>query len=170
MLIRPETAADFTAITSLVDDAFGGTFESRLISNVRAGNTYLPRLTLVAVSGTRVVGHIMFSRIEIVSEDSAVDAIALAPLAVVPEMQRRGIGSALVRHGLAACGSDGHGIVVVLGHADYYPRFGFQTARPLGIVPPFQVGDPYFMVAETIPGGLRGVSGEVRYPAAFDEP
>ncbi|MBI3098214.1 MAG: N-acetyltransferase [Planctomycetes bacterium] len=95
-------------------------------------------------------------------------ALALAPMAVRPGFQRRGIGSDLVRAGLDRASALGHRIVIVLGHPEYYPRFGFRPARPLGIEPPFLVRDEVFMALELFPGALDGVRGTVRYPPVFD--
>jgi len=165
--IGRERTEDIAAIGQLHRLAFRGDGERALVEDLRCSDAWVPGLSLVAVADDRVVGHILFSRIVIASDAGATPALALAPMAVLPEYQGRGIGSGLVRHGLSECRRLGHGIVVVLGHADYYPRFGFVPARPHGIVPPFAVGDPYFMVCELIPGALDGVGGTVRYPAPF---
>ncbi len=167
VIIGQERREDITAISRLHRLAFRGEGEPALVDALRGSAAWVPELSLVAMADDRIVGHILFSRIAIVSDADEVPALALAPMAVLPEYQGRGIGSALVRHGLSACSLLGHGIVLVLGHADYYPRFGFVPARPHGIVPPFTVGDPYFMVRELIPGALEGVSGRVRYSAPF---
>lgn len=167
VVISPEREEDITAIRDVNLLAFRGEAEARLVEILRRSPEFIPELSLVAVLDGRVVGHILFSRIAIVSETVETPALALAPMAVRPEYQRRGIGSKLVRRGLDECRRLGHGIVVVLGHADYYPRFGFVPARPGGILPPYEVGDQYFMVRELIPGALDGVAGVVSYPAAF---
>jgi putative acetyltransferase len=168
VVIRPEREEDITAIHDVNLLAFRGDGEARLVENIRRSPAFIPELSLVALLDGSVVGHILFSRIAIVSDGGELPALALAPMAVRPEHQRRGIGSKLVLRGLDECRRLGHGIVIVLGHADYYPRFGFAPARPRGILPPYEVGDPYFMVRELIPGALDGVAGVVRYPAAFD--
>jgi len=89
-------------------------------------------------------------------------------MAIIPEHQRRGIGSALVREGLDVCRRLGHSVVIVLGHAEYYPRFGFRPAGRFGIRPPFEVPNEVFMVLELRDGALARVSGVVRYSDAFD--
>ena len=90
-------------------------------------------------------------------------------MAVLPDHQKQGIGSAMVRSGLDACRQAGHRIVIVLGHADYYPRFGFTPAGDRGLRPPFPAPDEAFMALALVPAGLDKISGTVRYPPAFDE-
>jgi len=118
-------------------------------------------VSLVAEEAGEIVGHILFERVMI----GDIPAASLAPMAVKPEWQRRGIGSALVRKGLEECRVIGERIVVVLGHADYYPRFGFseELARPLE---GFAAG-PVWMAMELVPGALAGLHGKVLYPKAF---
>jgi putative acetyltransferase len=114
-----------------------------------------------------VVGHILFTRMAIKGSDASHDALALAPLAVLPAHQRSGIGAALVRYGLAASAGLGHHIVIVLGHPEYYPKFGFVPASRFGIRPPFDVRPEAFMALELQPGALLHVQGEAEYAAPF---
>jgi len=114
-----------------------------------------------------VVGHILFTAIEVRTATHSHPALALAPMAVLPALQRTGIGSSLVRRGLADARDLGHGVVIVVGHPGYYARFGFVPAEPLGIRAPFEVSSPAFMALELRPDALRGVRGEVRYPPEF---
>ena len=122
------------------------------------------RVSLVA-EDPGIVGHVLFSDLPIVTATGTVSALSLAPVAVVPAAQRRGIGSALIRRGLDLCRERGHRIVVVLGHAEYYPRFGFSAdlARPLRS--PFH--GEHWMAMELTPGALTGLAGDVRYPPPF---
>ena len=122
-------------------------------------------MSLVAEVDGRVVGHILFSDLPIVTPGATVEALALAPMAVVPAHQRRGIGSMLVREGLRACREAGHRIVVVLGHPEFYPRFGFSAKTAERLKSPYS--GPAFMAMELVPGALEGVEGEVRYPPPF---
>ncbi len=92
----------------------------------------VPYISLVAEVGGEVVGHIFFSPVKVESADSAHDAIALGPMAVLPEFQGRGVGSRLVREGLEECLKQDHEVVFVLGHPEYYPRFGFEPTKVLG--------------------------------------
>jgi len=116
-----------------------------------------------------VVGHILFSPLVIETKDGAVAALALAAMAVRPEVQNQGIGSELVPEGLEWCRSLGHRIVVVVGHPDYYPRFGFSPARARGLEAPFPVPDEAFLALELVPGALDGITGVVQYPPPFSD-
>ena len=161
--IRPETSADHESIGQVNQEAFGQDGEAQLVDALRNGG--FVRLSFVAELDGQVVGHILFSDIHIVSDGDSVDALALAPMAVVSEHQRKGIGSDLVRTGLEQCRQDGHRIVIVLGHPNYYPRFGFspELAAPLQS----QYAGEAFMALELMPGALDGVSGEVKYSSPF---
>lgn len=169
-IIHREEPRDHSDVAELNRRAFGLANEARLVEKVRASSGFDPNLSLVAVEDAEVVGHILFSPIRIEADDGGITpATALAPMAVSPGHQRRGIGSALVRRGLDACREAGHAIVVVLGHAEYYPRFGFERASRYGIRAPFDVPDEAFMVLALTPAALDGVRGVVRYPPAFDD-
>jgi putative acetyltransferase len=168
LIIRAEKPDDYPAIEAINLQAFGRPVEANLVHALRLS---LPRAdySRVAVLDGKPVGHILFSPIFIDTDQGAVSALALAPMAVLPEVQGRGIGSMLVREGLATLRQLGERVVVVLGHSDFYPRFGFQTASRYGIQAPFEVPDPAFMVIELQPDALQGVQGTVRYPPAFEE-
>ncbi len=168
--ICPETPEDYAAIGEVNLLAFGREVEARLVENLRRSPDFIPGLSLVAVQDGEVVGHILFSPLAIETESATTRALALAVLSVRPELQKQGIGSDLVRDGLERCRSLGHRIVVVVGHAEYYPRFGFSSARAKGLETPFPVPDEAFMVLGLVPGALDGVSGLVKYPSAFAEP
>ncbi len=122
-------------------------------------------MSLVAEQEGRVVGHILFSDLPIITGDGTVPALALAPMAVLPEFQRQGIGSTLVTRGLEACRQQGHQVVVVLGHSHFYPRFGFSPKLAANLESPFSGGDS-FMAVELVPGALDGVDGPGAVPAA----
>lgn len=161
--VRAETPQDLEAIRDVNRQAFGREDEARLVDSLRDGG--YARLSLVAEEGGRVAGHVLFSDLPIVMEKGTLHALALAPLAVLPTRQRQGIGSRLVREGLRACAEAGHTVVVVLGHADYYPRFGFSARLAERLRAPFS--GPSFMALELVPGALAYVTGEVRYPPPF---
>jgi len=165
LLIREETQADYDAIREVNKLAFGGDDEARLVDQLRATGHFL--VSLVAVECDRVVGHILFGDLPIETSRGAIPAASLAPMAVRPEFQRRGIGSALVNAGLAACRERGKAVVIVLGHETYYPRFGFsaQLAKPIEC--PFPGAGNAWMALELRPGALANASGRVRYPEPF---
>ena len=161
--IRPEKPRDEEGIHDTVSRAFETPAEAELVRTLRP--VVQPWISLVATKGKSVVGHILFTPVRV---GPAGSAIALGPMAVKPEFQRKGIGSKLVRAGLNAVRKRGHGVVFVLGHTDFYPKFGFRSAAPLG----FRYGnselDRYFMVCELTPRALAGLSGSVRYHPEFD--
>jgi putative acetyltransferase len=163
LIIRQEHPADREAVYRTHQLAFGRDDEARLVDALREGG--YGRVALVAESAGEVVGHVLFSRLPVLVEGGVFETLALAPLAVVPDHQRRGVGSALVRRGLEDCRAGGHRAVVVLGHPDYYPRFGFSPALAAPLAAPFS-GDS-FMAVELVPGALRGVTGRVVYPEPF---
>jgi putative acetyltransferase len=161
--VRPESPADRDGIREVNRAAFGQEDEARLVDALRTGGHV--RVSLVAEENGRVVGHILFSELPIATQVGTVEALALAPLAVAPSRQRRGIGSVLTREGLRASRSAGHRIVVVLGHPEFYPRFGFSARLAERLKSPFS--GPAFMAAELVPGALEGVEGAVIYPPPF---
>lgn len=169
LAVRPETPDDLAAVRLVNEAAFGGPAEADLVDALR--RSARPFLSIVAERPGAIIGHIAFSPVSIDGQ-SAPDAtppvlLGLAPMAVRPGEQGRGIGSALVRSGLEACRSIGTGAVVVLGHPTYYPRFGFEVASRLGLRCEYDVPDDAFLVVELIPGTLEGRSGTVRYHEAF---
>jgi putative acetyltransferase len=166
--IRQETPADIPAIFEVNYQAFAHYDEARLVDALRDARVFNPELSLVAVDGDRIIGHIMFPPITIESPQAITHAIALSPLVVHPDYQCLGVGAALVEEGLNVCRTLGHRIVIVIGHPGYYPRYGFRSARANGIVAPFAVADDVFMVLALDPGALDGIQGMVKYPEAFD--
>ncbi len=170
--IRPEGPEDYAAIYEVNRAAFGQEAESILVEKIRRSPDFIPELSLVAVHDGRIVGHILFSLIRIRIKDRPDQertVLSLAPMAVNPEFQSRGIGSALVRRGLEIARDLGRKVVVVVGHPDYYPRFGFSPARVKGLEAPFPVPDEAFMALELEPHGLEGLRGTLVYPPAFDD-
>lgn len=160
MNIRPENRQDTAAVRAVNTAAFPTAAEADLVDRLRG--LVNPFISLVAGEAS-VVGHILFTPVRV----GAHAALALGPMAVLPGRQRQGIGSALVRAGLAACLAAGHGLVFVLGHPEYYPRFGFTPAAPFGIDCEFPVPPEVFMLAELRPGAAAGVHGTVVYHEAF---
>jgi putative acetyltransferase len=165
--IRPENTEDYAAIREVTLLAFGQEKEAQLVEDLRRLSDFIPELSLVAVQGEQVVGHILFSPMVIETEKGAVPALSLAPLSVRPECQNQGVGSQLVREGLKRCRSLGHEVVVVVGHPDYYPRFGFSSARAKRLEATFEVPDEAFLVLELAPGALAGIAGVIKYPPPY---
>jgi putative acetyltransferase len=167
--IFPEKEEFHCTIREINIRAFGRKNEADLVENLRRSSNFIPELSLMAIKEGRVVGHILFSQIGIQTEKGSLPALALAPMAVHPEFQNQGFGSRLVREGLERCRNLGHKIIVVVGHPEFYPRFGFTSARAKGLEAPFPVPDEAFMVIELAVKALDGVSGTVVYSAPFIE-
>lgn len=167
--IRPETASDYHSIREVDDLAFEQPNEGLLVVKLRMNPSFLSNLSLVAHIEDKIVGHILLFPITIVNRKHNHTSLALAPVAVIPEMQNCGIGSTLIRAGLKAATMEGYTSVIVLGHPDFYTRFGFKPASRWNIYPHFVIPDEVFMAMELVAGGLAGVSGKVEYPPEFDE-
>ncbi|MCC5640563.1 N-acetyltransferase [Nostoc sp. CHAB 5844] len=165
--IRCETLSDYPAIAEVNRLAFEQENEAKLIDKIRCSERYIPELSLVAEIGNVVVGHILFSYIDLVNEEK-LQVIGLAPLAVRPQFQRQGIGSALVQAGLKIADDKGEVLVIVLGHPHFYTRFGFQPSIVYGIESPFPVPEDVFMV-KPLQNYQQKYTGKVVYPPAFDE-
>ena len=156
---------DRASIHYVNQEAFGRIQEADLVDKLRKRGVLT--MSLVAILDTTIVGHIVFSPAEIASEKSSFGALTLAPVAVLPAHQNKGIGSQLVRAGLKECQRLGHEIVVLAGHPNYYPRFGFVPAYAKGIECEFEVPDEAWMIAELKQGVLAGRQGKVKFQPEF---
>jgi putative acetyltransferase len=162
--VRPEHAEDGGAIRAVHLAAFGQPDEADLVEALRESGDAV--LSVVAEDRGRLVGHVLFSRLSIhTSGDRIVPALALAPMAVAPERQRQGIGSALLTEAIRECRVRGERVVIVVGHLGFYPRFGFSRERAVHLDSEFQC--EAFMALELEPGVLSGLSGRVEYARAF---
>ncbi|MDX1516264.1 MAG: N-acetyltransferase [Woeseiaceae bacterium] len=164
MSIRAEAARDRDSIRSVNTAAFGTPAEADLVDALR--RHVQPIISLVAECDGQITGHILFSPVTL-SGNPDLDIMGLGPMAVLPACQRQGIGSALVHAGLDECRQREKDAVVVLGHPDYYPRFGFSPASRFGISCEFDAPDEAFMLLELRRGVLHGKTGTARYHAAF---
>lgn len=165
MQIRVEQPLDYQATSEIILQAFGQDNEVRLVEKIRESDRYIPNLSLVAEINGVVVAHVLFSYIDLVSEVTY-KVLSLAPLAVRSPNQKQGIGSALVREGLARANAMGETIAIVLGHPQFYSRFGFEPSVRYGIESPFPVPNDFFMV-KTLTGYQNSHKGKVIYPPAF---
>lgn len=161
--IRTARPEDEQAIHEVHRAAFPTDDEAHLVDRLRADGDAL--VSVVAVVDGGIVGHVLFSRMGIVGAGGAIPAVALAPVAVRPGRQCRGIGAAVIEEGLRLCGDRGERIVLVLGDPTYYRRFGFTAEAAAAIASPWP--GPHFMALALVAGALDGVAGRVRYPAAF---
>lgn len=173
--IREERREDRTAIYRLIEAAFAGVAESDhreqfLVERLRRAETFVPQLSLAAENDDgEIIGYILLTPVEIVSDEGVATSLSVAPLAVLPAFQRRGIGGMLLREAHARAAALGYGTAVLLGHKDYYPRFGYRKASDYGLEFPLDAPDECRMVAELRPHALCGLHGTVRYPKAFFE-
>ena len=151
------------------DLAFGHSNEGVLIEKLRRSTGFIPGMSLVAESGDKVIGHILLYPVKIKDGNIAHAALALAPISVHPAYQRSGVGKALVKEGLRRARDMGFGSVIVLGHPEYYPRFGFKRASAFGIKAPPKVPENVFFAIELSYGALKNVKGIVEYPRSFNE-
>jgi putative acetyltransferase len=164
LMIREETADDYSTIREINIQAFGGEAEATLVDQLRADGLVV--VSLVGIKDGEISGHILFSELVVETGSEIIPAVALAPMAVLPGRQRIGIGSSLVREGLEMCGRRGQSLVAVLGHPEYYPRFGLSPELAKCLHGPHS--GAAWMALELVPGVLKGREAWVRYPAAFD--
>ncbi len=172
-VIRQEKATDFSQVAEVIELAFRNMEENDhtehfLVERLRESDAYIPDLSLVAeTTEGQIVGHIMLSKVKVQDGEKVFTALAVAPLSVLPEYQRMGIGGKLIREAHRRASELGYAVTVLLGHKDYYPRFGYKKASLFGIRFPFEAPDDYCMVAELKKNGLEDLRGMVCYPDAF---
>ena len=166
--IRPETEEDYKDITRIHDLTFNPGKEGILVERLRKTACFISELSLVAEYKSRIIGHILFYPIKINAETRKCDSLALAPMAVHPNYQKRGIGSKMIEKGLTMAKKLGFKSVIVIGHPKYYPRFGFAAASKWEIHAPFNVPEDAFLAVELTRNGLKNCRGTVKYPREFD--
>lgn len=167
MRIRKERPEDYHTIDTVIRDAFACAEhadgnEQDLVIALRKSENYIPELSLVAEEKGKITGHIMFTKARV----GDTEVLALAPLSVLPEYQRKGIGTALIKEGHKIARELGYGYSVVLGSETYYPRVGYVPADTLGILPPFDVPKENFMAYKIDDSALE-ISGTIKYAEAF---
>ncbi len=169
-IIRQEIPEDFTEIYNVNLIAFGQENEAKLVDALRRNLTvFIPELSLVATDNNKIVGHILFTKIKIIDDiGNQNESLGLAPMAVRPEFQKGRIGGQLIRKGLHIAKDLGFKSVIVLGHDNYYPKFGFEPADKWNIKAPFDVPSNVFMALELEQDGLKNISGTVIYPKEFE--
>jgi putative acetyltransferase len=166
--VRPETAGDARAIDVVHISAFGGEAEAHLLSSLRESAAYNRELSLVAELGGRIVGHVLLTRVPLRKDGEEKNVLALGPMSVVPSQSHRGIGSRLIKASVSLAGEKGYGSIVVLGHPEYYKRFGFEPARDRGVTCNLPAPEDALTVMEIVEGNLAG-GGHVEYPEPFIE-
>lgn len=170
MTIRPERAGEADAIRAVNDAAFGGSVEGRIVDDIRGTDRWIDGGSLVAEDPTSaIVGHLLLSEGDLVRDDGSVRRIwMLGPVAVLPPRQRQGIGSALMKQAIGLAVSRAQPVICLLGHASYYPRFGFEPARSIGIEPPRPWRDANWM-ALRLPAWVPDLRGTAHFPPAFPD-
>lgn len=172
MIIRQEIESDHNAVFQLIEQAFRGEAlsdhqEQFLVERLRKSSAFIPELSLVAEDNGKIAGHILLTRIKIKNDTNSYDSLALAPVSVLPEYQGHGIGGRLITESHKVATALGFKSIVLLGHEEYYPRFGYQRAEGFGIKLPFDVPTENCMAIELVEDGLKGVSGTVEYAKEF---
>ncbi|TCZ79873.1 N-acetyltransferase [Paenibacillus albiflavus] len=169
MIIRTETIDDYKQVYQLNYLAFGNRDdEAQLVEKIRHTDGFIPELSIVAEQENQILGHILLSKASVVDGDKECEVIVLAPIAVHPDDQKRGIGGKLIQEGVKRCKAAGYPLILLIGHPTYYPKYGFKPARSYGLnLQQFEVPDNVFMVKEVIEGSLGTIKGELKYPAVF---
>jgi len=171
--IRQENKSDRAEVFGLIRDAFANMPKSNkeeqyLVDRLRRSPAFIPELSLVALIDKKLVGHILITKVSIKNKKGELfPSLTLAPVSVLPTYQKKGIGSALIRRAHKVALDLGYGSIVLLGHANYYPRFGYKTCADFDIALPFDSPAENCMVIELVENSLDQVSGIVEYPAAF---
>lgn len=169
--IRSENQEDYDAIYEINKQAFNGEIEARLINTIRHSNNFIPNLSLVALKDNKIVGHVLFSKSKIKNQEIEKPILILAPIAVLPEFQKQGIGSSLVKKGLEISQSLNFDIVSLIGYPEFFSFCGFVPARNKGLEVSLKgnIPDEAFMVYELKKGALKETGGIVEFPSYFEE-
>jgi predicted N-acetyltransferase YhbS len=170
--VRQEVEQDYEQTKGVVEKAFLNAKVSThrehiFVARLRKSKTFVPELSLIAELENSIIGQILFTKIVIQSEDQTHESLALAVVSVLPEYQKQGVGRKLITEGLKKATELGFKSVIVVGHPDYYPQFGFRPAKSFGIKAPFDCPDDAFMALELVPGSLASAKGTVIYPEEF---
>ena len=170
IILRQEINEDFSEVFKINHLAFGQDSEAKLVDALRKNETaFVPELSIVATKDNQIVGHILFTKINIIGDNGILnESLALAPVAVKTELQKRGIGGQLIRKGFEVAKELGFKSIIVLGHEHYYPKFGFEPAAKWNIKAAFEVPSNVFMAIELVPNGFKNVTGTVNYAKEFE--
>lgn len=170
VFLRQEINSDFPEVYDLNLLAFGEKTEANLVNALRKNqDAFIPKLSIVATKENKIVGHILFTKIKIKNNFGGThNSLALAPMAVLPEHQKQGIGGQLITKGFTIAKNLNYKSIIVLGHENYYPKFGFRPAKKWNIKSPFKVPSNVFMALELEKDGLKNISGTVIYAKEFN--
>ncbi|MBV8328758.1 N-acetyltransferase [Chryseobacterium sp.] len=173
MIIRQEEEKDFKKVFQLIEEAFeqmeySDHQEQILVEKLRTSEAFIPELSLVAEDENgEITGHILFTKIKIENGSEAYESLALAPVSVRPGFQNQGIGKELILHGHSIAKELGYDSVILIGHENYYPKFGYEKTSNFGISFPFEIPEENGMAIELVKNGLKNKQGLVKYPKEF---
>lgn len=171
MIIK--NASNLNSVLHIQTEAFGHNKESNLVKNLLNDDSAKPILSLLAIDDEQAVGHILFTKVRITGNEDALSAMILAPLAILPKAQGKGVGGKLIKEGLSQLSESNFDLVFVLGHPEYYPRFGFKPAGVRGFEAPYPIPDkdaPAWMVQELRPGVIGNFNGKIICADTLNEP
>ena len=166
MSIRAEKSADLDGISKINIEAFDTKEEVTIVNALRSSG--VTNISLVYEKNNELVGHILFTPVELIGDKSSLKLMGLAPMAVIPKFQNKGVGSSLIKEGIQQCIDNGYDAIIVLGHPDYYPKFGFVPSIKYGIKSEYDVPDEVFMALELKENILKGKHGIIKYHDAFN--
>ncbi|NNC94968.1 MAG: N-acetyltransferase [Chitinophagales bacterium] len=170
--LRQEKKGDHTEVNKVIELAFqnepiSDQTEHYLVEKLRKSASFIPELSIIAEHDREIYGHILLTKAKIIDGNKSVETLALGPVSVLPKVQNKGIGGALMRDAHEKALLLGYRSIVLLGHENYYPRFGYMIADEFGIRFPFKAPRQNCMVKELVPGSLKHVGGMVAYPKEF---
>lgn len=174
LTIRQETCNDYQKVVKVVKHAFknvaiSDSQEHLLVKRLRNSDTFIPELSIVAEYKNEIIGHILLTKIKIVNNSNTFESLALAPVSVLPKFQKQGVGGKLIEEAHKKAKKLGFKSIVLLGHENYYPKFGYELTSKYNIEIPFNAPEENCMVIELTKNGLKRVSGKVEYSPAFFE-
>ncbi len=172
--IRQEAKKDRSAVFDLIEKAFRNEKysdhkEQYLVTKLRGSSAFIPELSLVAEDEKQILGHILLTKIKIINKDQEFDSLALAPVSVLPDFQNKSIGRKLIEEAHLKARQLGYTSIIVVGHKNYYPKFGYKLLDQFRISLPFEAPKENALGIELVKNGLDGVNGIVRYPSVFNE-
>lgn len=172
--IRQEVKSDYPVVFDLIEQAFRNEMmsdkkEQFLVERLRKSGGFIPELSLVAVVNQKIVGYILLTKISIETNTESIISLALAPVAVLPAFQKKGIGGRLIEEAHHIAKESGYESVILLGHENYYPKFGYQPLHHYDLSLPFEAPKENCMAIELVPDALKNKKGKVIYPKEFFE-
>lgn len=169
IVVRQESPIDYPSIYNINIAAFKRGEEANLVDRLRSTDSFIPELSLVACVDNKAIGYILFTKIHIIGENNSEESLALAPISVYPEWQDKGVGKILINEGISRAKAIGYKSVIVFGHEEYYPKFGFVPTNKWGIKPPFNVPAKLFMGLELQSKAFANFEGAVvKYSREFE--